>query len=157
MSVGTASDGLPQSMSVSVQRVRCDRQQDDQPLDGLLPLGLAEPFHGGRQVGAEEHQGRSDRAQQGDADQAARQSSAAARDGDSADDDSGDDLELQTGSGVGVDVGESNGVEQGRQAGQPTHDDEDREDDATRPDAGEPRGLGIRASGVNLPADRQVA
>ena len=68
------------SARVLERHVGGDRQQDDQPLDRLLPLRLD----------AEEHQRRADRAEQGDADQRADQRAAPAGDRRAADDDGGD-------------------------------------------------------------------
>src|SRR4051812_41415793 len=83
-------------ISLPVERIRGDRQQDDQPLDRLLPLRLR----------AEEDEGRADRPEQGDADQGPDQGAAPPRNRRAADDGRGDHLELQPGAGVGIDIAE---------------------------------------------------
>src|SRR5437016_561426 len=79
----TGEDAI--SAASGVEGVGGDGGQDDQALDGLLPLRLD----------VQVEQGRADGAQQGDADERAQQRAAPARDRHPAYDDRGDDLELQ--------------------------------------------------------------
>src|SRR5262249_4900692 len=104
--VGAAEAGI--SIRLPVECVRGDGQQDDQPLDRLLPLRL----------GLEEYEGRADRAEQRDPDQGAEQGAASPRDRRPPDDRRGDDLELEAGAVIGVDGGEPDGAQDGRQARQ---------------------------------------
>ena len=144
-----SGEAIAMSLPPSRQAVRRDGEEDDRPLDGLLPLRAR---CGGRQERGV------DRPEEQDADQGADHRPPAAR----------DRRTPPTTTAAITCISKPGARSWGRPPGtgptfskrikarQRTHHDEDREDDALRPDTRQPGRLGVRAGRVDGPSRRQI-